>query len=265
MSAPPDTPRMLAPQALGQDYFCLPAWLPVPGHGLLCANAHLVRGAEPMLVDTGVAALGDDFMAALEACIDPADLRWIWLSHTDADHTGNLVRVLDAAPRATVLTGFLGLAKMELQGLPLDRVQLLDPDAAFVLPDRELVPVRPPYYDAPESTGFFDTKTRSLFCVDAFGALLPQPEETAAAIAPATLEAGLAAWSALDAPWLAMADRDALAQALQAIMQLDPRLMISGHLPPAFGMAGELAGLVRHVYGGKPAAPGSDLLARLAA
>jgi hypothetical protein len=27
------------------------------------------------------------FMSALRSVIDPADLRWIWLTHTDLDHT----------------------------------------------------------------------------------------------------------------------------------------------------------------------------------
>src|SRR3546814_4900992 len=49
--------------------------------------------------------------------------------------------------------------------------------------------------------GFFDTRTRTLFCVDSFGALLQQPAETAAEIDSDALHQGLTAWAAIDAPW----------------------------------------------------------------
>ena len=39
----------------------------------------------------------------------PATCAGFWLSHTDADHIGNLVAVLERAPRAQVVTNFLGM------------------------------------------------------------------------------------------------------------------------------------------------------------
>ena len=44
----------------------------------------------------------DDFLAALRSVIDPADLRWIWLTHTDFDHIGSLA---DAARREPAAAG----------------------------------------------------------------------------------------------------------------------------------------------------------------
>ncbi len=37
-------------------------------------------------------------MNQLQSLLDLRDLRWIWLTHIDADHIGNLRAVLDAAP-----------------------------------------------------------------------------------------------------------------------------------------------------------------------
>lgn len=118
---------MLECQAAGSDWRVLPAFLPVPGLGGLAVNAFLLKGAEPVLVDTGLATLGEAFVEALEAEIDLDDLRWIWLSHTDADHIGNLARILERAPRARVVTNFLGMGKMGMLGHDLSRVQLLEP------------------------------------------------------------------------------------------------------------------------------------------
>jgi len=78
----------------------LPSWIPVPELGALPVNSFLLKGDEPMLVDTGTSGTGSEFLDALASQIDPADLRWIWLSHMDADHIGNLERVLTAAPGA---------------------------------------------------------------------------------------------------------------------------------------------------------------------
>jgi glyoxylase-like metal-dependent hydrolase (beta-lactamase superfamily II) len=41
-----------------------------------------------------------DLVRALASVIDPADVRWIWLTHPDRDYTGGLFDLLDAAPLA---------------------------------------------------------------------------------------------------------------------------------------------------------------------
>ncbi|SDJ59108.1 MBL fold metallo-hydrolase [Billgrantia gudaonensis] len=250
----PDAPTLLDARCAGHDWRVLPAFLPLPGMGGLAINAFLHKGREPVLVDTGLAALGDDFLAALEAEIDLADLRWIWLSHTDADHIGNLARVLDRAPQAKVVTNFLGMGKMGLLGLDVSRVHLLEPGARLKLPDRELVPLRPPYYDAPETLGFLDTRSRAFFAADSFGALLPQPAESVEAIEPTTLRDGLVTWSALDAPWLATADRDALGRTLTALERLAPATVLSGHLPVAENGVATLTALVHDAWCAAPMA-----------
>ncbi|MGR4068595.1 oxygen-binding di-iron domain-containing protein [Billgrantia sp. C5P2] len=243
-----NNPVMLTTRETGNDWCVLPAFLPLPGMGGLAVNAFLHKGQEPVLVDTGLAALGDAFLEALEAEIDLTDLRWIWLSHTDADHIGNLARILERAPRARVVTSFLGMGKMGLLGLDVSRVQLLEPGARLTLGDRELVPLRPPYYDAPETLGFLDTRSRTLFAADSFGALLPQPAENVAEIEAQTLRAGMVTWSSIDAPWLATVDRAALGRSLHALERLAPTTVLSGHLPLAEGNLSTLTALVHEAW-----------------
>jgi len=71
----------------------------IPALGSLAINAFVVHGSEPILVDTGTVAGSADFLAALESVIDPAALRWIWLTHTDFDHIGSLPALLATNPR----------------------------------------------------------------------------------------------------------------------------------------------------------------------
>lgn len=241
-------PIMAEPRRAAESWTVLPSFLPVPGMGVLAVNSFLLTGREPMLVDTGLAALGDGFLRALEGEIDPDDLRWIWLSHMDADHIGNLRRVLDRARKAKVVTNFLGRAKMELAGLDVTRVEVLEPGARFEVGGRTLVPVRPPYYDAPETMGFLDLRDGALFAADSFGALLPESVPHIAALGEATLRDGLVAWSSIDAPWLSGIDRAVLERTLGAIERIAPEAILSGHLPPAESGTARLAGIVHDAW-----------------
>lgn len=235
-----ERPTMIGAQEIAPDLYELAAYLPVPGQGVLPVNAFVVRGEQPMLIDTGLAALHDDFMDALGGVIAAADLRWIWISHMDPDHIGNLAAVMERSPQAQVVTSFLGMGKMMLLGLPVDRVHLLAPGQSLDLGGRTITAVRPPYYDAPETMGLFDGGSRALFVADAFGALLPQPVDDARSLAPDLLREGLLSWSAVDAPWLRSIDSDKLRQTLRAVERLDPALILSAHLPHARDLTHEL-------------------------
>jgi glyoxylase-like metal-dependent hydrolase (beta-lactamase superfamily II) len=231
-----DEPTLLPSRRVGTDTDLLPAYVPLPGLGVLPINAYLIHAREPVLVDTGIAPLRDGFLRALRALIEPAALRWIWITHADADHVGNLAAVLAEAPQARVVTNYLGVGKMGLQQLPLDRTYLVNPGQALDVGDRRLLAHRPPVYDAPETMAVFDTDTRHLFSSDCFGAVMARPAETAASIDKRELHDGLALWARIDAPWLAAVGRDRLASACRPLRDLAPRLILGSHLPPAVGL-----------------------------
>ncbi|HSM81841.1 MAG TPA: MBL fold metallo-hydrolase [Nodosilinea sp.] len=234
------SPIMLAPQRIAADTYTLLAYLPVPGAGLLPVNAFLIRAAQPMLIDTGLAALGADFIDRLSQLIDPADLAWIYLTHTDPDHLGNLAELMALAPRAHLVTTFLGMGKLGLLQFPLNRVYLLNPGQRLDLGDRTVLALRPPVFDAPETTGLFDPDNRILFSSDCFGALMQQPAETAQSIHPDALRDGLINWTMVDAPWLPLVEASALNRAIAPLRQLQPQVILSSHLPPAWGMTDRL-------------------------
>ena len=111
-----------------------------------------------------------DFLQALWSQIEPADLRWIYLTHPDRDHTGSLMEILDAAPAARLVTTFLGLGILSLEyQIGLDRIFLLNPGQSLDLGDRRLTAFRPPVYDSPATTGCYDQRTGTCFTSDCFG------------------------------------------------------------------------------------------------
>lgn len=259
-------PVLLGAHTVAPDTFSLSSFVPVGDLGMLALNAFVIHAAEPILIDTGAAALREPFLAALNDAIDPADLRYIWLSHMDADHLGNLDAVLALAPRARVITNGLGLEKMKLLGCDVSRVQLFAPGEELDLGDRRIVPLKPPYYDAPETNGFFDTRTRVLFSADAFGALVERAATDAAEFNPDSLRDGMLAWAAVDAPWLSTVDPRTFGGLLRNIERLDPTAIISGHLPVARGMTGRLTTYLNDALaGGTFAVPDHDAFERLIA
>jgi hypothetical protein len=209
----------------------------IPTLGSLAVNAFVLHGAEPVLVDTGAVIESAEFMSTLESVIDPATLRWIWLTHTDFDHIGSLAPLLQLNPELRVITSFVGVGIMGLTTtpLPLERVHLINPGQSIVVGDRTLTAVRPPVFDNPITTGFVDRSTGSLFSSDCFGALLGGIPESAADIPSGELRDGQVRWTTIDSSWVHDVDRDVFRATLESFRAIAPERVFSSHLPPAPG------------------------------
>jgi flavorubredoxin len=213
---------------------------PIPGYGMIPINAFVLHGREPLLVDTGPVIQADDFARTLETVIDPMELRWIWLTHTDFDHIGSLHDLLDANPDLRVITSFLGVGIMSTSApLPMDRVHLLNPGQSITVGDRTLTALRPPVFDNPSTTGFHDERSGLLVSSDCFGALLPEVPEDAADLTEAMLRDGQVLWATIDSPWVHKVDRARFARELDEIRSIEPTMVLSSHLPPASGRLAE--------------------------
>jgi glyoxylase-like metal-dependent hydrolase (beta-lactamase superfamily II) len=231
-----DAPTFIGAKRVAPDTTSFRSFGPIPGLGILPINAHLIHAREPVLVDTSWVGVSDAYIEELKKVIDPEDLRWIWISHTDLDHVYNLEKVMALAPKAKVVIAGLGAAKFGLRGdFDMSRLHILEAGQRLDVGDRELVSIKPVIYDAPETNGFFDTKTRVLFSADAFGALLDGPHEEVADIPERVLRDGQAAWASVDAPWLGWADKSTFGSLLSDVERLDPSTIISGHLPATSG------------------------------
>jgi len=248
-----DKPIVFDPYRIAPNIDVIPSWFPIPGFGILPIHAYLLRAAEPVLVDAGLVSLTDEFMEKLSSVIDPVDIKWLWLTHNDQDHIGGLQQLLEVAPKMRVVTTFLGFQKMRLfQPLPMDRIQLLNPGQSLNVGDRTLLAVRPPTYDAPETTGFYDPKAGAYFSSDCFGTLMSEPAESAAEIGSRAVRDGLIAWAKVDFPWLHQVDKSHFANILNQVHKLSPEIILSNHLPPAHNMTGELLQYLAEVPASEP-------------
>ena len=227
---------MDAPYQAAPDVHVLPNNLALPGVGVLPVNAYVLLAEEPVLVDTGIGTDAEDFIDALSSIIDPAALRWVWLTHDDADHTGNIQRVFELAPDARLATNaFSALRMATWWPVPFHRVHAIRVGDRLAVGDRTLRAVPPPLYDSPLSTGFLDEATGALFSVDSFGALLPEATQDAAEVPEAALAGGMQAWATSDSPWAHLVDRQRFGQVLDGVRRLQPTRIFSSHLPAASG------------------------------
>ena len=219
------------------DIDILPSYFTVPGFGSIPVNAFVIRASEPVLVDTGLIMDREAFMAELQKVIDPAEIRWLWLTHPDQDHLGSFEHLLEAAPQARIITTFLGLGIYSLFGeMPMDRVYLLNPGESIDVGDRTLTAVKPPTFDNPATTGFYDSKSRAFFSSDSFGAVVQGPADEAGDMAPEALRQGQVLWTTVDSPWLHKVSETKFAAELNTIRQMEPEVILSSHLPPARSM-----------------------------
>jgi glyoxylase-like metal-dependent hydrolase (beta-lactamase superfamily II) len=260
-------PTTYAPYPVGDGITVVPSYLPVPGMGVLPANAYLIDGPEPMLVDTGPGGAADGFTRAVASVIDPTELRWLWLTHTDPDHTGALSWLLDAAPRLRVITTYLAVGKLGMQMVvPMDRLRWVNPGTSIEVNGRQLEAMRPPTFDAPETTAFFDRTARALFPADSFGSVLARPAGDAGDVARGDLADGMALWSTIDSPWAVHTDRGHFTRTLRDVRALDARRVLSAHLPPAEGLTDTLIEDLAQVPGRAPwVAPDDAVLQALLA
>ena len=230
-------PALGQPYAACPDTHVIPTYWPIPNVGVLPMNAFVIKAAEPVLVDTGAAVLSEQFLDALGSIIAPADLRWIWLTHEDRDHTGSLRRLLELAPQIRVITTYMAIGRMLPDGpFPLDRLHLINPRQTLNVGDRNLLALRPPLFDSPATVGFVDDRSGMLFSSDCFGAPLPTSGAATAHSAddldPPTLAQAQTAWATVDSSWVTMVDESALGHALDQIRRVEANAVLSSHLPP---------------------------------
>jgi len=231
--------------------------LEVPGIGHLPVNAFVLHSAEPVVVDTGLGLADRNLLEAVAAVLDPADVRWIWLTHPDRDHTGALFDLLAAAPRARLVTTFLAVGIMSCERpLPLDRVLLLNPGQSLDVGDRTLTGFRPPLFDNPATVGFFEDRSGMCFSSDCFGAPLPSEDlaqaPDAREIGPEDLRAAQLLWASVDSPWVQNVDGERFRATFRPLRDREPEIVFSTHLPPAEGITGRMADTLGSAAGAAP-------------
>ncbi|MFQ5558409.1 MAG: MBL fold metallo-hydrolase [Acidimicrobiales bacterium] len=244
---------MIEPRRVHPDITVLPTFHDLPGIGVLTINSFVLAAEQPLIVDTGTANDSDRMVPAIVEAVGGGGPRWLWMTHTDADHIGSLHHLLDLFPELTLVTNYTGLVKLSTHTpVAVDRVRLLNPGESLGLGDRTITAARPPRFDAPETTGFHDPVSRALFSSDCLGAILPAGVHDLIEVTHDELLEAQTLWTAIDTPWVAKVDRGMLAGELDAIRDLAPSMILIGHLPATLGIVERQLDGVRAAPDGEP-------------
>ncbi|MDC0831833.1 diflavin flavoprotein [Geitlerinema sp. CS-897] len=133
-------------------------------------NSFLVRGDKIALVDTSHEKFRQLYLDTLKGEIDPANIDYLVISHTEPDHSGLVRDVLELAPNATVVGAKVAIQFLEnLIHRPFDRLVVKNGDTLDLGNGHVLEFVNAPNLHWPDTIFSYDRHTQVMFTCDAFG------------------------------------------------------------------------------------------------
>lgn len=266
LPSPPSGPRHL-PVEIARDTFVIQATL---GEGVeptaVHLNAMVIRGLEPIIVDTGMP--GGDYLTDMWSLVDPDDVRWVFLSHDDIDHYGNLAAVMSACPNATLITNWYMWKRLgTLPTIAPWRMRWVADGDTFEANGRTYAAVRPPVYDSPTTRGLLDTRTGVYWASDCFATAVPYGMPDVAGLdRDAWLAATLGMAQALS-PWVVDVEPSRYHTAVDRLAGLGIGTIAGCHAPAITGANVAVAIDALHAVptATAPAHPGQALLDQISA
>jgi len=247
-----------APQKIAEDTYVIQQ-LSGEGEGPVAVyiNSMVILGQQPVVVDTGTAANRRQWFNDVTSLVDPDDVRFIYISHDDHDHTGNLTESLAFFRNATLITNWFQIERLAGDyKLPLDRMRWVDDGQTFDVGDRQLAAVRPPVFDSPTTRGLYDPKTGVYWASDCFATPVTQPVESVRDLHPEEWRQGMQMFHMAISPWISLTDEKKYAAQVDRLKALDIKVIASGHTPVINGCYVKSA--IDALYD-LPSAPAADL------
>jgi flavorubredoxin len=263
----PEVPAV-APYLVADDTWLITNLAPAGPGVYLPVNSMVIRGQEPVVVDTGAPIHRESVLSQVFSLVDPEDIRWIYLSHDDGDHIGALHELLEAAPNATLVVNFFITERLALEkALPIERMVWLGPNDVLDAGDRLLHLLVPPIFDGPTTRALFDEKTRVLWSVDSFAALAPGATPERHDVPDEMYDETFRLLNSLISPWHQFLDKDKYGRHVDSIERLEPVATASAHGPVLRGDAITDAMSRVRAMAGEPIMPppGQEMLDELVA
>ena len=196
-------------------------------------NSMVILGKEPVIVDTSTPANREAYLREVFSLVEPEDVKWIFLSHDDVDHSGNLDQVMEACPNARLICNWAMVERhTNCFNFPLERCNWVMDGESFDVGDRTLQAVRPPIYDSPTTRGLFDPTTGVYWAVDTFATPLPDPKMQVSELDPEFWQFGLTLFATgAVSPWMSLVDPKKWAKRVAEIQSLDIKTVAACHTP----------------------------------
>lgn len=133
-------------------------------------NSFIIRGEKTALVDTSHEKFRQQYMDTLTGEIDPKQIDYLIISHTEPDHSGLVKDVLAVAPQAIVVGAKVAIQFLEnLVHQPFERLVVKNGDKLDLGNGHIIEFVSAPNLHWPDTIFSYDSKTQVMFTCDAFG------------------------------------------------------------------------------------------------
>lgn len=133
-------------------------------------NSFLIRGEKIALVDTSHAKFRDLYLNTLKGLIDPTQIDYLIISHTEPDHSGLVKDILELAPDITIVASKVAIQFLEdLVHHPFKRQIVKNGDQLDLGKGHIIEFVNAPNLHWPDTIFSYDAGTQVMFTCDAFG------------------------------------------------------------------------------------------------
>lgn len=226
-----------APYRIATDTWVVPYLFQEPGAPVaVYINSLVIAGKEPVLVDCGPAVNRAAWLEDVFSIVDLADVRWVFLSHDEVDHVGNLDLVLEECPKAQIVTSWFASDRMSASmEVPPLRSRWINDGESFSIADRTFTAVRPPIFDSPTTRGLFDHKTGVYWAADAFSAPVLEATTDAADLDAGFWRDGFLQFQRYISPWHTIVDASKFEATVRRVQDLQPSVVATGHGPAVTG------------------------------
>ncbi len=133
-------------------------------------NSFIIRGDKLALVDTSHEKFRQLYLDTLKGLIDPSQLDYLIISHTEPDHSGLVRDIIDLAPNVTVVGSKVAIQFLEnFVHKPFTKQIIKNGDVIDLGNGHEIEFVIAPNLHWPDTSFSFDRATQILYTCDAFG------------------------------------------------------------------------------------------------
>ncbi|NER93674.1 MAG: MBL fold metallo-hydrolase [Symploca sp. SIO1B1] len=133
-------------------------------------NSYLIRGEKIALVDTSHEKFRQLYLDTLQGLIDPKEIDYLIISHTEPDHSGLVKDVLQLAPQITVVGAKVAIQFLkDLVHQPFEQQIVKNGDQLDLGKGHVLEFVNAPNLHWPDTIFSYDAGTQVMFTCDAFG------------------------------------------------------------------------------------------------